>query len=147
MQYLSKIIVGDYRNIALAELEFSPNVNCISGNNGEGKTNLLDAIYYLSMTKSAFATSEKHNFRFGTDSFSISGNYVMNDGMVSRFAVKVDSGGEKKLRRDDKPYGRISEHIGILPVVMVSPADTQLVSESAKSSSLARKAMQRYWGW
>lgn len=132
MQYLSRIIVSDYRNIALAELEFSPNVNCISGNNGEGKTNLLDAIYYLSMTKSALASSEKHNFRFGTDSFSISGTYVMSDGMVSRFAVKVDSGGEKKLRRDDKPYGRISEHIGVLPVVMVSPADTQLVSESGE---------------
>ena len=129
---MSKIIVNDFRNIALAELEFSPNVNCISGNNGEGKTNLLDAVYYLSMTKSAFSSSEKHNFRFGTETFSLSGTYVMNDGMVSRFAAKVDSGGEKKFRRDDKTYGRISEHIGVLPVVMVSPADTQLVSESGE---------------
>lgn len=132
MQFLSKIIVNDFRNISLAELEFSPNVNCISGNNGEGKTNLLDAVYYLSMTKSAFSTSEKHNFRYGTERFSISGTYSMNDGMLSRFSVKVESGGEKKIRRDDKPYGRISEHIGILPVVMVSPADTLLVSESGE---------------
>ena len=132
MQYLSKIIVSDFRNIALTELEFCPNVNCISGNNGEGKTNLLDAIHYLSMTKSAFSASEKHNFRFGTESFSISGTYVMNDGMVARFSVKTGAGGEKRVRRDDKPYGRISEHIGVLPVVMVSPADTQLVSESGE---------------
>ena len=58
MPVLEKIVISDFRNIQLQELEFSPNVNCISGNNGEGKTNLLDAIYYLSMTKGAFATSE-----------------------------------------------------------------------------------------
>ncbi|MBQ9185923.1 MAG: DNA replication/repair protein RecF [Bacteroidales bacterium] len=132
MQFLSKIIVNDFRNIALAELEFSPNVNCISGNNGEGKTNMLDAIYYLSMTKSAFSSSEKHNFRYGCETFSISGVYVMNDGLRSRFSIKVDAGGEKKIRRDDKPSGRISAHIGTLPVVMVSPEDTQLVSESGE---------------
>ena len=73
MQYLKKILVNDFRNIALAELEFCPNVNCISGNNGEGKTNLLDAIYYRSMTKSAFVPVEKHNFRYGTESFSLAG--------------------------------------------------------------------------
>lgn len=132
MQYLSKIIVSDFRNISLAEMEFSPNVNCISGNNGEGKTNLLNAVYYLSMTKSAFSSSEKHNFRYGCDSFSISGTYIMHDGLLSRFAVKVGSGGEKRMRRDDKPYARVSEHIGLLPVVMVSPSDTQLVSESGE---------------
>lgn len=132
MQYLRKIIVSDFRNIALAELDFSPNVNCVSGNNGEGKTNLLDAIYYLSMTKSSFAGSDKYNFRYGTDSFSISGSYQMNDGLVSRFAVQVAASGEKKLRRDDKQYKKVSDHIGILPIVLVSPADTNLVSESGE---------------
>lgn len=130
--YLERIIVSDFRNIALAELEFSPNVNCISGNNGEGKTNLLDAIYYLSMTKSAVSQSERNNFRYSCENFSISGTYKMNDGLVSRFAVQVSAGGEKKLRRDDKPYGRVSEHIGVLPVVLVSPSDGPLVSESGE---------------
>ncbi len=132
MPVLEKIVISDFRNIALQELEFSPNINCISGNNGEGKTNLLDAIYYLSMTKSAFAASDRFNFRHGTDEFSLSGIYRMDNGLSSRFAMKISSKGEKKLRRDDKPYGKVSEHIGVLPVVMVSPSDNSLVSDSGE---------------
>lgn len=132
MPVLEKIVISDFRNIRLQELDFSPNINCISGNNGEGKTNLLDAIYYLSMTKSAFASSDKFNFRHGTDEFSLSGTYRMENGLSSRFAVKMTSKGEKKVRRDDKQYGRVSEHIGTLPIVMVSPADISMVSESGE---------------
>ena len=130
MPSLKKIVVQNFRNIQLQELEFSPNVNCISGNNGEGKTNLLDAIYYLSMTKSAFNTSDRYNFRYGQDTFSLSGLYSMPGGIDSRFSIKVDAGGEKVLKRDDKQYPKISDHIGELPVVMVSPQDISLVSES-----------------
>ena len=130
MPILEKIVVQDFRNIELQELEFSPNVNCIWGNNGEGKTNLLDAIHYLSMTKSAFSAVDRFNFRYGCDAFSIAGTYRMPTGAQSRFAIRVSAGGEKKLRRDDKPCPKISDHIGILPVVMVSPSDTSLVSES-----------------
>ena len=130
MPVLEKIVISDFRNIELQELEFSPNINCISGNNGEGKTNLLDAIHYLSMTKSAFATSDKFSFRHGTEEFSLSGAYTMENGLTSRFALKMNSKGEKKVRRDDKPYGRVSEHIGVLPIVMVSPSDISMVSES-----------------
>ena len=132
MPVLEKIVVSDFRNIELQELDFSPNIHCISGNNGEGKTNLLDAIYYLSMTKSAFAASDKFNFRYGTDSFSISGNYRMDNGLKSRFSLQITSKGEKKVRRDDKVYGKVSEHIGQLPIVLVSPSDTTLVSESGE---------------
>ena len=132
MAVLKKIVVQDFRNIALQELDFSPNINCICGNNGEGKTNLIDAVYYLSMTKSAFSTSDRFNFRHGTESFSLSGLYAMPGGMDSRFSIKVDSGGEKKIRRDDKPYPRASGHIGVLPVVMVSPQDYSLVAESGE---------------
>lgn len=130
MPLLEKIVVQNYRNIALQELEFSPNVNCIWGNNGEGKTNLLDAIYYLSMTKSAFSSVDRFNFRYGCDAFSIAGTYRMPTGLQSRFSIQVSSGGEKKLRRDDKPCPKVSDHIGMLPVVMVSPSDIALVSES-----------------
>ena len=132
MPILEKIVISDFRNIQLQELEFSPNVNCISGNNGEGKTNLLDAIYYLSMTKSAFASSDKFNFRHGTEEFSIAGTYKMENGLSSRFALRMSSKGEKKVRRDDKPYGKVSEHEGVIPIVMVSPADISLVSESGE---------------
>ena len=132
MPVLEKIVISDFRNIQLQELVFSPNVNCISGNNGEGKTNLLDAIYYLSMTKSAFSTSDRFNFRHGTDEFSIAGTYRMENGLSSRFALKMSSKGEKKIKRDDKQYGKVSEHVGVLPVVMVSPSDISMVSESGE---------------
>ena len=132
MPVLEKIVISDFRNIQLQELEFSPNINCISGNNGEGKTNLLDAVYYLSMTKSAFATSDRFNFRHGTEEFSLAGTYRMDNGLSSRFSMKMTSKGEKKVRRDDKPYSRVSEHIGVLPVVMVSPSDISMVSESGE---------------
>ena len=130
MPVLEKIVISDFRNIQLQEIDFSPNINCISGNNGEGKTNLLDAIYYMSMTKSAFASSDKFNFRHGTEEFSLAGTYRMPNGLSSRFALKMSSKGEKKVKRDDKFYQKVSEHVGVLPVVMVSPADVSTVSES-----------------
>ena len=119
MPVLKKIVVQDFRNIALQELSFSPNINCISGNNGEGKTNLIDAIYYLSMTKSAFGSSDRFNFRYGTSAFTIAGSYLMPNGLESRFSVAVSSDGEKKGKRDDKAYKRVSEHVGALPIVLV----------------------------
>ena len=96
MPILEKIVISDFRNIQLQELEFSPNVNCISGNNGEGKTNLLDAIYYLSMTKSAFASSDRFNFRHGTEEFSLSGTYRMENGLSNRISMKTASKGERR---------------------------------------------------
>ena len=132
MPVLKKIVVQDFRNIALQELVFSPNINCISGNNGEGKTNLIDAIYYLSMTKSALGASDRFNFRYGTDAFAIAGSYLMPNGLESRFSVSVSSDGEKKVKRDDKPYKRVSEHVGVLPIVLVSPSDISMVSESGE---------------
>lgn len=132
MPALKKIVVQNFRNIAFQELSFSSNINCIWGNNGEGKTNLMDAVWYLSMTKSAFASSDRFNFRHGTDSFAVSGTYSMNMGPDARFSIQVDGKGEKKVRRDDKAYSKISEHIGVLPIVMVSPSDTSLVSESGE---------------
>lgn len=134
MPELQKIVIQNFRNIELQEVGFSSNINCISGGNGEGKTNLLDAIWYLSMTKSAFSTSDRYNFRHGTDSFALSGTYKMrpDESTSSHFSIMVKDGAEKKLRRDDKPYNKISDHIGVLPIVMVSPADISLVSESGE---------------
>ena len=131
MPTLKKTVILDFRNIEFAEISFSPNINCISGGNGEGKTNLLDAIHYLSMTKSAFPTPDRYNFRYGTGGFAIGGTYSMEGGVEARFSIRV-SEGEKKVVRDDKPYSRISEHIGVLPVVMISPSDISLVSDSGE---------------
>lgn len=132
MPVLQKIVISDFRNIEFQELEFSPKINCIWGNNGEGKTNLLDAVYYLSMTKSALGLSDSFNCRHGKDGFSIAGTYMMPSSLKSRFSVVVKRGEEKKIRCDDKPYGRISEHIGKLPAVIISPSDISLVSDSGE---------------
>ena len=128
MPTLKKIVIQDFRNIAFQELSFSPNVNCISGGNGEGKTNLLDAIWYLSMTKSAFAASDKFSVRHGASSFAVAGTYSFPSGPDVRFSVQADGSGEKKVRRDDKVYQKIASHIGVLTIVMVSPSDISLVS-------------------
>jgi len=92
MATLQKIVIQDFRNIRLQELSFSPNINCISGGNGEGKTNLLDAIWYLSMTKSAFSASDRFNFRYGTSAFALSGTYAMPGGTSARFSIRVADG-------------------------------------------------------
>ena len=84
------------------------------------------------MTKSAFASSDKFTFRHGTEEFSIAGTYRMENGLSSRFAMKMTAKGDKKIKRDEKPYNKVSEHVGVLPVVMVSPADISMVSESGE---------------
>lgn len=129
MPLLEKIIISDFRNIAFSELQFSGRLNCVCGDNGQGKTNLLDAVYYLSMTKSAFAPTDRYCVRHGCDSFSLSGVYRMEDGLRSRFIITSSSDGTKTLRRDDRQIARLSSHIGTIPVVMVSPQDYSLVDE------------------
>lgn len=127
--YLRKITLHNFKNIADASLEFSPKINCISGSNGAGKTNLLDAVYYLSMTKSYFSASDQYVYRFGTDEAIISGLYELEDGTTERVAAAVRRSG-KTVTRGGKAYERFSDHIGLLPIVMVSPADTSLINDS-----------------
>lgn len=132
MPVLKKIVVRNWRNINLQELEFSPNLNCLSGGNGEGKTNLLDAIYYLSMTKSAFGASDRFNYARGSNFFELAGTYDMHDGLQARFGIRTAEGEDKKVTRDGKAYEKISDHIGVLPIVMVCPGDSSLVSDSSE---------------
>ncbi len=127
MPVLEKIIVSGYKNIAFQELSLSRGVNCITGGNGEGKTNLLDAVYYLSMTKSAFSQSDRYNSIGGCGEFSISGLYLFENGTENRYSVSLKDG-DKSVRVNGKPYPKISGHIGVLPIVMVSPYDTVLVN-------------------
>jgi DNA replication and repair protein RecF len=133
MAILKKIVIQDFRNIAFQELSFSPNINCVSGSNGEGKTNLMDAIWYLSMTKSAFSQSDRFNYRHGTSAFALSGTYSMPKGLDARISIQVSEKDGKRVRKDDKAYSKISSHIGQFPIVMVSPADISLVSESGEN--------------
>lgn len=136
--FLKKIRIVNFKNIAGAELEFSPKINCILGNNGEGKTNLLDAVYFLSMTKSFFNLSDNYVVSFGESSGGLNGEYVMSDGSfeiisVGMRAMEQNRGGYiKSAKRNGKQYSRLSDHIGLIPIVMVSPADTILVNGSGE---------------
>ena len=130
--YLRKITLQNFKNIREARLEFSPRINCISGNNGEGKTNLLDAVYCLSMTKSYFKAPEQFCCTMGENQMVINGEYVKDDGTESMVALQL-AGEQKTLRTDRKQCSKFSEHIGKFPIVMVSPSDTSLINESAEA--------------
>ena len=130
--YLHKINIQNFKNIGEAHIEFSPVVNCISGDNGEGKTNLLDAIFYLSMTKSYFRNSEQFTRTIGSRTMVLSGEYVLDDGSGSTVAVMLD-GDDKTVRCNRKNYTKFSEHIGKFPIVMISPSDTSLIGEGAEA--------------
>ena len=127
MPVLDKIIISGFKNIGFQELAFSSGINCITGDNGEGKTNLIDAIYYLSMTKSAFSQSDKFNSLNGCGKFSLSGLYSFENGLSNRYSVSVSEAG-KTVKVNDKVYERLSDHIGVLPIVLVSPNDVSLVN-------------------
>ncbi|HIZ87571.1 MAG TPA: DNA replication/repair protein RecF [Candidatus Coprenecus pullistercoris] len=124
--YLKRIILKDFKNIRSADVSFSPKINCICGDNGEGKTNLLDAVYYLSMTKSFLSSSDRYTYTFDTDEAVLHGTYI-DDGTTDDIAMSVRSDGGKTVRRNGKAYKRISEHIGHIPVVMTSPSDSSLI--------------------
>lgn len=136
--YLEHIKLSNFKNIDWAELEFSPKINCITGNNGMGKTNLLDAIYYLSMTKSYFHNSDLFSIKHTSEGASIVGDYKMDDDTISKIVLTLSnasnktSGVDKVLKRNEKSYKRFSEHIGLIPIVMVSPFDTSLINSPAE---------------
>lgn len=129
--YIRRLALTDFKNIADLSLEFSPKINCISGNNGEGKTNLLDAIHYLSMTRSYFSPTDRFTCRHGTGAAFLNASYRLEDGTEDRVSVKVVDGGQKTVRRNDKTYERFSDHVGRYPAVMVSPYDTSLINGSS----------------
>ncbi len=129
--YLRKINIQNFKNIREASLEFSPALNCISGDNGEGKTNLLDAVFYLSMTKSYFRIPEPYVRTVGEETMVLSGEYGMADETVDTVAVML-SGEQKQVRLNRKNYSKISDHIGKFPIVMISPSDTSLINDSAE---------------
>jgi DNA replication and repair protein RecF len=118
--------VVNYKNLIQADLQFSSKLNCFIGNNGVGKTNLLDCIYYLSYCKSCFNLPDNQNIRHAEDFFVLQGKYDCAgepEDIYSGFKV----GNKKIFRRNKKEYERLSDHIGLLPLVMISPADSVLI--------------------
>lgn len=128
--YLRKLSLTNFKNYSHAELEFGPGINCFVGNNGVGKTNILDAIHYLSLTKSFFNNIDSVNIKHGEDYFIIQGIFSKEEDeniLCSFHRLK-----QKTLKRNGKEYQRLSDHVGKYPVVMISPADSALISEGSE---------------
>lgn len=124
---LTKLSVINYRNIAEATIELSPKINCFIGRNGVGKTNILDAVYYLSFCRSSLNSIDSQNIRHGEDFFMIEGNYADEGGEPENIYCGMKRGAKKRFKRNGKEYKRLSEHIGLVPVVLVSPRDTMII--------------------
>ncbi len=125
---ISSLSVINYKNIAQADLSFSEKINCFIGQNGEGKTNLLDAVYYLSFCRSSNAPFDAQVVRHGEESMALHGVYVSDDGSEEAVSAGISAGRRKRFCRNRKPYKRLAEHIGLVPLVMVSPQDYVLVA-------------------
>jgi len=123
---IKKISVLNYKNIRQAEVVCSVKINCFFGNNGMGKTNLLDSIYYLSFCKSHVNTPDSRLIFYGEDMCVVQGVYDF-DGKEEDIFCAIRSGQRKQFRRNKKEYERLSEHIGLLPLVMISPSDSDLI--------------------
>lgn len=125
---LKRISILNYKNLEQAELEFSPKMNCFIGQNGMGKTNLLDAVYYLSFCKSATNPIDSQNIRHEGDFFVIQGFYDTDQGDPEEVYCGLKRRQKKQFKRNKKEYSRLSDHIGFIPLVMVSPADAALIA-------------------
>ena len=123
---LKKLSVLNYKNILQSEVIFSPKMNCFFGNNGMGKTNLLDAIHYLSFCKSHVNTPDSQIINSDQDLCVVQGNYDY-EGREEEIFCAMRRRQRKQFKRNKKEYDKLSEHIGLLPLVMVSPADADLI--------------------
>lgn len=124
---LKRISILNYKNVEQAELTFSSKLNCFLGNNGMGKTNLLDAIYYLSFCKSHNNLVDSQNIRHDSDFALIQGYYELSNESDDEFLCGLKRKQKKQFKRNKKEYEKLSDHIGCLPLVMISPADSDLI--------------------
>ncbi len=124
--YCNQINAIQFKNLEELTLALSPKFNCFAGHNGAGKTNLMDAVYYLSFCKSFTNPSDTQNIQFEKNFFLIQGQYKLN-GQEDTIYCGVKKGQRKSFKRNKKEYERLSDHIGNYPLVLLSPADTQLI--------------------
>lgn len=128
---LSNISIINYKNIRAANLEFSPKINCFIGNNGEGKTNILDSLYYLSFCRSCNNPIDSQLISHGEDFMMLEGNYTDDAGNPEQITCGLKRGQKKQFKRNKKAYKRLSEHIGFVPMVFVSPSDSSLIDSGS----------------
>jgi DNA replication and repair protein RecF len=128
--YLKKLTLFNFKNFESQTFDFQEKINCFVGDNGIGKTNVLDAIYYLSFGKSYFNSVASQNIRHEQDFFMIEGEYDLNE-RNETIVCSLKRGSKKIIKRNDKEYEKFSDHIGHLPLVIISPADRDLIVEGS----------------
>ena len=128
--YLTNLSIINFKNIREAELSFSPGINCFFGKNGEGKTNLLDAIYYLSFCKSHSNPVDSQNITHDADFFVLQAHYKGKE-VQEEIYCGMKRKQKKIFKRNKKEYERLSEHIGRIPLVLISPSDEELIREGS----------------
>lgn len=129
---LKKLTIFNYKNIREAQLDFSPKINCFVGNNGMGKTNIIDAIHYLSFCRSITTPTDSYLINHDSDFFMLEGEYD-NEGKEERIFCGMKRGTRKHIKRNKKEYKRLSEHLGLIPAILISPSDTALADGSSEN--------------
>jgi len=124
---LDNISILNYKNIKQATLTLSPKINCFIGHNGEGKTNFLDAVYYLSFCRSSNNPIDSQIINHDEDFMMLEGNYLHDDETPEQVTCGLKRGQKKVVKRNKKAYKRLSEHLGLIPLVLVTPQDTNLI--------------------
>ena len=123
---LKSLSLLNYRNFGALDLEFSDKINCFIGLNGVGKTNILDSIYYLSFCKSWLNPIDSQNIKYESDFFMIKAHYQFNK-TTEQVSCGFKKGKKKSFKRNGKEYSRLSDHIGLIPLVTISPYDSSLI--------------------
>jgi DNA replication and repair protein RecF len=129
---VKKLSLINFKNIAQADLELGEGINCFVGDNGAGKTNVVDALHFLSLGKSAVGMTDGQCVHHGESFFVVEGEYLTDEGKHEQIACTFAKGSGKTLKRNGKAYERIADHVGFAPVVIVAPSDTMLISDAAE---------------
>ncbi len=130
--YLENLHLYSFKNYSEETLNFSPFINCFLGPNGSGKTSLLDAIYYLSLTKSALNPIDNQCVKHGETQMVLRGDFA-KDSKNFQVICHVQNGQKKTVKLNKKPYSKLSEHIGKFPVVMIAPNDTEIIRDGSET--------------
>ena len=124
---LNRISIVNFKNIKAADLELSPKMNCFIGLNGAGKTNFLDAVYYLSFCHGVSGSPDSQLIKHDEDFFMLEGNYDSSDEVKDVISCAMKKGRKKHFKRNGKDYRKLSQHIGLIPLILISPSDISLV--------------------
>ena len=130
--HLKNLSLLNYKNLKTAEFDFDEKINCLVGNNGVGKTNVLDSIYHLSFGKSYFNPVTSQNINHDSDFFVVDGEFIKKD-KSEKILVRTKKGQKKVIKRNNKAYDKVSDHIGFIPTVIISPADRDLIIEGSET--------------